>query len=329
MARAGFRIGVVGATGALGTEVLEMLGVSSLPVREIVPVATDDSLGSDIEFQGEEYPVEIDDSRFVGLDLILLCAPPAVSLDFVRRALEEKTPCIDLSGATSGSEDVPLRIAGYGSLPKAAPLIAVPTSPTLPLLMALLPLANAAGLQRVSATVLEAASAAGKDGVASLYQESLAVFNQQTPPAPTVFPGPVAFDCLSGAGELEADGSGPKEVELIRNLGSQLGSHVGLTATVIQVPIFVGLGLALSIETQRDLAPSEAADCLGKAPGVEVWPDGQPGPTTRAAAGRDRVIAGRLRGDASAPRALQLWLAADPLRLAASHAIQLAALRLG
>ena len=104
MARAGFRIGVVGATGALGTEVLEMLGVSSLPVREIVPVATDDSLGTVIEFQGSEYPVEIDDSRLVGLDLILLCAPPAGSRDFVRRALEEKTPCIDLSGATSAAD---------------------------------------------------------------------------------------------------------------------------------------------------------------------------------------------------------------------------------
>jgi aspartate-semialdehyde dehydrogenase len=222
-----------------------------------------------------------------------------------------------------------MRVAGYGALPEAAPLIALPPSPTLALVMALQPLVADAGLCRVSATVLEAASAAGKDGVASLYQESIAVFNQQTPPEPSVFPTPVAFDCNTGADDLEPGGSSPREQALIQNVGVLLGPEVKIAATLVQIPVFAGLGAVLSIETERDLSPSEAADRMSKAPGVELSPDGQAGPTTRSAAGRDRVIVGRLRRDPTATRGLQLWLVADPLRLAASHAIQLATLRLG
>jgi aspartate-semialdehyde dehydrogenase len=300
-----------------------------VPVREVVPIATDRSLGESIDFQGSEYPVETDDSRVIALDLILLCAPPDASLEFVHRALKERIPCIDLSGATSGSDDVPMRVAGYGALPEAAPLIALPPSPTLALVMALQPLVADAGLCRVSATVLEAASAAGKAGVASLYQESIAVFNQQTPPEPSVFPTPVAFDCNTGADDLDPGGSSPREQALIQNVGVLLGPEVKFAATLVRVPVFAGLGAVLSIETERDLSPSEAADRMSKAPGVELWPDGQAGPTTRSAAGCDRVVVGRLRRDPSATRGLQLWLVADPLKLAASHAIQLATMRLG
>ena len=329
MGRAGFRIGLVGATGALATEVLEMLDLSSIPVRELVPIATDRSLGESIDFQGSDYPVETDASRVTGVDLLFLCAPRAAALEYVHRALKEKIPCIDLSGATSGSGDVPMRVAGYGALPEAAPLIALPPSPTLALVMALQPLVADAGACRVTATVLESASVAGKGGVASLYQESLALFNHQDTPEPTVFPTPIAFDCKTGAEDLAPGDGAPREQALIETLGILLGPDVKVAATTVQVPVFSGLGAALSIETERDLSPSEAADRLGKAPGVEIWPDDEAGPNTRSATGHDRVIVGRLRRDPSAARGLQLWLVADPLRLAASHAVQLATLRLG
>ena len=216
MARAGLRIGVVGATGTLGTELLELLDRSSLRVSEIVPIATDRSLGRDIDFQGSVFPVETDGVRLTGLDLVFLCAPAADALDFVRRALQEQVPCVDLSGATAGTEDVPMRVAGYGSVPEDVPLLAIPRSPALALVMALQPIAAAAGLRRVSGAVLESASWAGKDGMAALYQESIAVFNQQPPPESTVFPAPVAFDCMSGAEELDAEGLAPRESALIR-----------------------------------------------------------------------------------------------------------------
>jgi aspartate-semialdehyde dehydrogenase len=327
-ARAGLRIGVVGATGTLGTELLELLDLSSLRVSEIVPIATDRSLGRDIEFQGSLFPVETDDARLAGLDLAFLCAPPSAALDFVRRVLRERVPCIDLSGATAGTEDVPMRVAGYGSVPEDIPLLAIPRSPALSLVMALQPIAAAVGLKRVSGAILESASWAGKDGMAALYQESIAVFNQQPLPESTVFPGPVAFDCMSGAEGLDAEGLAPRESALIRDLALLLGGEVKIATTLVQVPVFVGVGAALSIETKRDIEVGEAEDLLRKAPGVELAADSDSVPTTRAVVGRDSVLIGRLRGDPSVERGLQLWLVADPLRLAASHAIQLAALRL-
>ncbi|MBW2541218.1 MAG: hypothetical protein JRF15_03935 [Deltaproteobacteria bacterium] len=329
MARVGLRLGVVGATGSPGTELLELLDFSSLRVGEIVPIATDDSLGRDIEFQGSVFPIETDDARLTGLDLAFLCTPPSAALDFVRRALHEKVPCIDLSGATAGSEDVPMRVAGYGSVPEDIPVLAIPRSPALSLVMALQPIAAAAGLKRVTGAVLESASLAGKDGMSALYQESIAVFNQQPLPESTVFPGPVAFDCMSGAEGLDAEGLTQRESALLRDLALLLGSEVKVAATLIQVPVFAGLGAALSLETERDLAVGEAEDLLRKAPGVELATDGDEFPTTRTAVGRDSVTVGRLRGDPSTQRGLQLWLVSDPMRLAASHAIQLAVLRLG
>jgi aspartate-semialdehyde dehydrogenase len=328
MADTGLRIGLVGATGSLATEVLDCLSLSSLRIAEIVPVATDESLGSDIEFQGSSYLVEADASRLTSLDLMFFCAPAAAAFDYVRRCLEEKTPCIDLSGATLGSEDVPMRVAGYGTVPQGAPLIAIPTNPTLALIMALQPIDAAFGLTRVSASVLESASVGGKAGLAALYQESIALLTQQETPEPTVFPSGVAFDCHTGTDELEPEGCTRREALTVGTLGSLLGQDVKLAATFIQVPAFVGLGACLSLETREQTSLSAVADILGKAPGVDAWPEGEAGPNTRAATGLDRVLVGRLRRDPSSERGLQLWLVADPIRLAASHAVQLAAMRL-
>ncbi len=327
MARAGLRIGVVGATGSLGNELLETLAVSSLPVGEIVPFATDRSLGTDVEFQGSDYGVEVDSARLTALDLLFVCAPAAASLEFIHTALHERIPCIDLSGATSGSDDVPMRIAGYGSAPVDTPVVALPTSPSLPWVLVLQPLMAAAGLRRVRGSVLRGAAAAGKQGLESLYHESLALFNQQAAPEPTVFRDPVAFDCVPDFGPEAEEGSDQTN-PLIRDLALLLGSDVLVAANTVQVPIFVGLGSTLFFETERELEPSEAKDVLRKAPGVEVW-EGDSGASTRAAAGRDVVVVGDVRRDPTAERGLQLWLVADPLRLAASHAIQLAAQRLG
>jgi aspartate-semialdehyde dehydrogenase len=213
-------------------------------------------------------------------------------------------------------------------VPEGAPLLAIPRNPALALVMALQPIAAGAGLRRVTGTILESASWAGKDGMAALYQESIAIFSQQPLPESTIFPGPVAFDCMSGVEGLDAEGFAPRESALIRDLTLLLGGEVKIATTFVQVPVFAGMGAALSIETERALEVGEAEALLRKAPGVELAADSGSLPTTRAVVGRDSVLIGRLRGDPSAERSLQLWLVADPMRLAASHAIQLAVLRL-
>lgn len=330
MATGGVRIAVVGATGALGSEVLVALDGSSLRVHGIVPIATDRSLGREIDFQGEIYPVETDASGLRGADLIFLCAPAPQSLDFAREALRATVPCIDLSGALAASADVPLRVAGFSAPPEdeRAPLVATPTGPALAWALVLRPLDAAAGLRRVTGTLLEAASVGGRDGIESLYQETLAIFNQKETPEQRVFPRPVAFDCLPAVGALAADGSSEHETALAQSLARLLGPKLQLGVTAVQVPTFVGHGAALAVETEEPLGPDRAAAALEKAPGVELWQAGDGGLTTRAASGRDGVLVGRLRRDPSAENGLLLWVVADLLRLSASNAVQLAVARL-
>jgi aspartate-semialdehyde dehydrogenase len=328
MARAGLRVGILGATGALGGEVLSELAGSGIPVAEIVPMAQEDSIGRDVELHGEAYPVESGMARVRELDFLILCAPPAVSLEGVREALRASVPCIDASGVLAANPEVALRVAAFGARWTAEePLLVAPPRAALALALVLRPLAGAAGLRRVSATLLEGASAAGRRGIESLYQESLALFNQQDLPEPGIFARPIAFDCIPVLGELDESGRSEHENALERSLARLIGDGPRIGVTAVQVPTFSGLGAALALETEFPLDPKEAARVLGLAPGVEPWTENPRDATTRAATGRSQVLAARLRRDPVAENGLALWIAADPLRLCAANAVALARTR--
>ena len=326
----GLRIGVVGATGVLGSEVLALLEESSLPVRELVPVATDRSLGHEIEFRGDALPVETEPLKLRGLDLLFLCAPEAVSLEYARQALRAEVPCVDAAGAFSSSHEVPLRVAAFGPSadPQKTPLVVAPPGPALPWALILRPLHEAAGLRRVVGTALEAASCGGREGIESLYQESMAVFSQQDLPEPEIFSRPVAFDCIPAAGAAAEVCATDRETGVTGALERLLGSDVKLALTGVQVPAFVGLGGTAALETVDDLDPKRAEALLSQAPGVELWEGETDGLTLRAAVGREEVLVGRVRRDTSVEHGLLLWFAADVLRLAAANAVSLAVARL-
>jgi len=328
----GLRVGVVGATGAVGGEVLDLLSESSLEIAELALVASEESLGKDVEFQGNVYPVQTEAPRLAALDVIFLCAPAVISLEYARQALHAEVPCIDVSGALAGSREVPLRVAAFGT-PSAAdetPLLVSPPGGALALALALRPLEEAAGLRRITGTLLEAASWRGREGIDALYRESIALFNQEELPEPEVFGRPVAFDCIAALGEVDEEtGASEREEAVSDALSRLLAGTPGIALTIVQVPAFVGLGASLMIETERPLDPALAEGVLGKAPGIERWDDDADGATLRAAAGFQEVLAARVRRDPSAENALQLWLAADPLRLAAANAVRLAVALLG
>ena len=330
MARTGLRIGILGATGALGGEVLSSLAESGIAVAEIVAMAKDDSIGRDVELHGEVYPVEAGMARMRGLDLLFLCAPAAVSLEGVREALRASVPCVDAAGVLAASSEVPLQVAAFGAQWSGdAPLVVAPTGAALALALVLRPLAEAAGLMRVSATLLEGASSGGRGGIEALYQESLALFNQQDFPEPGIFARPVAFDCIPVLGELDESGRSDHETALERSLARLLGEELKVGVTAVQVPIFSGVGAALVLETARPLDPKEAARVLGLAPGVEPWTENPRDATTRAAAGRAATLVARLRPDPVAENGLAFWISADPLRLCAANAVGLARTRFG
>lgn len=326
----GLRVGILGATGALGGEVLAVLDECSLPIAEIVPIATDRSLGEEIGFQGADTPVLAEPPRLGSLDLLFLCAPSGVCLEYTRQALRASVPCIDATGTLAGSPELTPRVAAFGPLesPDSHPLLVAPPGAALPWALVLQPLAAAAGLRRVVGTVLQAASAGGRQGIESLYEESVALFNQDDFPEPRVFPRPVAFDCLPATGEVDECGVAPGERAAEQALARLLPGPPRIALTHVQVPVFVGFGASGVIETERPLSALEAAELLAKAPGVELWREDPSDLTLRAVAGREEVVVGRIRPDPSLEHGLQLWIVADLLRVAALNAVQLAVARI-
>jgi aspartate-semialdehyde dehydrogenase len=320
---------VVGASGALGTELLSVLDERRFPAADLIPLATERSMGNEIEFRGDAYPLLTEVPRLEATDLVFLCAPPAISLDHAARALRAGVPCLDLSGALAGQPDVPLLLADFAAPSDLTrPLLATPGGAAAAVALAVAPLAAEAGLRRLVVTALAAASVAGASGVEALSREVLALFNQEETPEPDTFGRPVAFDCLPAVGDVNGDGGTSSELALTRDVPRLLGCpDLGVAATVVQVPTFHGHGISLALELERTLEPTRAAELLAKASGV-IFQQDPNGPSTRAAVGDEHVRAGRLRVDTSVPAGLQLWMAVDVVRLSAVNAVRLAEARL-
>jgi aspartate-semialdehyde dehydrogenase len=328
MAGRGFRAVVVGATGALGEDVLEVIAERELPLTDLVPVATDESLGRDVEFQGTTRPVLTGPVPLHAGDVVFLCVPRDAAAPWIRRALEAQAPCIDLSGSLAANPEVPIAAADLAESRSALrhPLVSCPPGPALALALALAPLEARFGLRRAVATTLESASGAGRAGVKTLEAEVVALFNQEEAPESTVFAGPVAFDCVP---ELEhpADphGVGPEEGALVAAVQRLVRSDLALALTRVRVPTFAGLGASLAIETREPASAEAVREALLKSSGVELWDPEAVGPTTRDAVSRAVVLAGRVRRDPTAtPNGFLVWVAADPVRLAASNAVRIA-----
>jgi aspartate-semialdehyde dehydrogenase len=326
------RVGVVGATGAVGEEVLGLLQARRFPLQELAPIATERSLGTTVDVLGHELPVLTESSSLKGIDLAFVCTPRAEALPWVRAALEHRVVCIDLSGAAAeASEEVPLLAAdlepGLAPATLEQPVLGAPAGASLAWARVLAPVHRAVGLRRVVGTAIEAASAAGRAGIAALETETVALFNQQEPPVSAVFEHGIAFDCLPSTGVSGSEGQTDTETVLVTQLHRLLGIEVPVAITSLRVPTFAGSGASLALETEQGIAPVECRELLSKAPGVTVWDETRSGPSMRETVGEEDVLVGRIRSDPSREGGILLWLAADPIRLAASNAVRLAEAR--
>ena len=323
------RVAIVGATGSLGVELLAVLDESALAVRELVPIATEHSLGTELEFRGGVFPVETELAALRGCDVAFLCAPAEASLEAVRALLHARVAAIDCSGVLAAAPEVPLvcELGEPGASPLDAPMLAVPPGLALACIRVIAPLSRAFGVSRVVATLLLSASAsgAGRAAVEALAEETIALLTQREISEPPSLGHPIAFDVLPWIGSAGDDGTTAHECGFAAVLGRALGG-VSVAVTSVRIPTFCGDGAALAIETRDEASLEGVLDVLGKVAGVAL---ADIGPTTRAAAGSDLVHVGRVRRDESRPGGVLLWLAADGVRLTAAHAVRVAEARFG
>jgi len=335
MAGDGYRVGVLGATGAVGSTILGVLAERDFPVAEIVPFASERSAGREIEVDDEELEVRaLSEDAIRGLDLVLSSAGGAVSAEWAPKLVEAGAVVVDNTSYWRMHEDVPLVVAGIN--PEAADahrgIVANPNCTTMVAMMALGPIHRAAGLQRLVVSSYQAVSGTGQKAIEELrHQSKLVLEGDERPPA-SVYPHRIAFNVLPQV-EKFADGDDytteERKVmaETRKILG--LGEEVGISATCVRVPVFTGHSESVNVQTREDLSPEDCRELLRGSVGVTVIDDPGAGryPLAIDAAGRDDVLVGRIRRDPGNQRTLNLWVAGDNLRKgAATNAVEVAEL---
>jgi aspartate-semialdehyde dehydrogenase len=337
-AAAGFRVGVVGATGAVGSTILEVLATRGFPVSEVVPFASERSAGRRLEFGSSEVECRpLSAETIEGLDLVLSSAGGAISAEWAPRFVEAGAVVVDNTSYWRMHPDVPLVVAEVN--PEAADahngLIANPNCSTMQAMVALAPIQRAVGIERIVFSTYQSVSGTGQSASEELRTQARAILHGEQPVA-EVYPHVIAFNVLPQV-ESFADGDDytTEERKMMAETRKILGAsedELGISATCARVPVFVGHSESINIQTSEPLSPERCRELLARADGVLVVDRPADGvyPLASDAAGRDEVLVGRVRRDPSHERCLNLWVVGDNLRKgAATNAVQVAELLVG
>ncbi len=323
------RTAVVGATGAVGTVMLAKLRERGFPASEIVPFASERSAGKVLEGFGEIQPLREDTIQ--GFDLAIFSAGGATSGEWAPKFVEAGAVVVDNSSKWRRDETVPLVVAEVNpdALHEHRGLIANPNCSTMQLMVALKPIHDHAGIDRLVVSTYQSVSGTGVKAVEELRAQTRAVLDGETPPEPAVYPHPIAFNVLGGAGNFpDGDDHTDEERKMMFETRKILGDEsIRIAVTCARVPVVASHSESVSLETRRPLEPAEARELLRAAPGLTVVDDPATHgyPTALGAAGHDDVFVGRIRRDPSHERGLQLWVVSDNLlKGAATNAVQIA-----
>jgi aspartate-semialdehyde dehydrogenase len=327
----GYRVAVVGATGQVGTLMLTLLREREFPAREVVPFASERSAGRELEdgsvVQG------LSEEAIAGFDLALFSAGGSISGEWAPRFAQEGAVVVDNSSRWRMEQDVPLVVAEVNpqALEKHHGIIANPNCSTMQMVVALKPLYDAAGIERLVISTYQAVSGTGKQAVDELLEQSHALLHGMEIDQPQAYAHQIAFNALPHAGSFPAgDDHTDEERKLIDETRKILDDpSIRVSATCVRVPVVNAHSEAVNVQTRRELSPERARELLRAAPGVTVVDD--PGnalyPLATTASGSDEVFVGRIRRDPGHERALDLWIVADNLRKgAATNAVQIAEL---
>jgi aspartate-semialdehyde dehydrogenase len=337
-----YRIAVVGATGQVGTLMLKLLREREFPASEIVPFASERSVGRTLEgtprdggrpgeLEGGLVVRGLSDDSIQGFDLALFSAGGATSGEWAPKFVAAGATVIDNSSRWRMSDEVPLVVSEVNpeALESHRGIIANPNCSTMQMVVALKPLQEEAGIERLVISTYQAVSGTGKRAVDELLEQSHALLHEREIAPPDAYAHQIAFNALPHAGSfLAGEDHTDEERKLMNETRKILGDpSIRISATCVRVPVVNGHSEAVNVQTREELSPERARELLRAAPGVSVLDDPSAAlyPLAIDASGRDEVFVGRIRRDPGNERALDLWIVADNLRKgAATNAVQLA-----
>jgi len=322
----------LGATGAVGTELLDLLEKRNFPLADLKLLASPRSSGRTMQFQGESLPVEaVGDRSFDNVDIVLASAGGSISKTWAPIAVAAGAVVIDNSSAFRMDPQVPLVVPEVNSQAAASHrgIIANPNCTTILMTVAVWPLHQVRTVQRIVAATYQSASGAGARAMEEVKSQAQAVL-QGEEPTTEIFPYPLAFNLFPHNSPLTQSGYCEEEMKMVNETRKIFGTQqIRITATCVRVPVLRAHSEAINLEFETPLSAHEAREILSQAPGVQVVEDWQANhfPMPVEATGRDEVLVGRIRQDISHPCGLELWLCGDQIRKgAALNAVQIAEL---
>jgi aspartate-semialdehyde dehydrogenase len=328
------RVAVVGATGAVGSTILGVMRERDFPAEEIVPFASERSAGRTIDYGERDLTVvSLGEGAIQGFDLALFSAGSGISSEWAPRFAEAGAVVVDNSSQWRMHADVPLVVSEVNpeALESHRGIVANPNCTTMQTVVALKPILDAAGIERLVMSSYQAVSGTGQKAVDELHRQVEATIDAKEAPAPAVYPHPIAFNVIPQVETFKAgDDYTTEERKCMRETRKILGrDDIGVSATCARVPVYTGHSVSANVQTREPLSAEGCREVLSGAPGLTVVDDPANGlyPMAQDAAGRDDVLVGRIRRDPSHERCLNLWIVGDNLRKgAATNAVQLAEL---
>jgi aspartate-semialdehyde dehydrogenase len=320
------RVAVVGATGAVGTVMMELLRERSFPAEEIVPFATPRSAGRVLK-GGLTVVALDDDADLSGFDIAIFSAGGGTSKTWAPRFVEHGATVIDNSSAWRRDDDVPLVVSEVNphAIDQHRGIIANPNCSTMQLMVALAPIHREVGIERLVVATYQSVSGTGQKAIDALDAEARASLSGRPMPDPAVYPDHIAFNVIGAAGNFVGGGDDTdEELKMVFETRKILeDERIGVSVTCVRVPVRISHSEAVNVQTRRPISPERVTELLSDAPGIVL----EKVPSPLRAAGRDEVFVGRIRGDDSAPNAFSMFVVSDNLRKgAATNAVQIAEL---
>ncbi|MEL6963054.1 MAG: aspartate-semialdehyde dehydrogenase [Pseudomonadota bacterium] len=328
----GYRVAVVGATGAVGAEMLNILAERDFPVDQVVALASKNSVGKEVSFgEKDELKVDaLDDFDFEGYDIALFSPGASVSKIHAPRAAQAGCTVIDNTSQFRMDPDVPLivpevnreALEGF----RERNIIANPNCSTIQMLVALKPLHDTARIKRIVVSTYQSASGAGKAGMDELFDQTKGIYETRQV-EPKKFQKRLAFNLIPQIGNFLEDGSTQEEWKMVVETKKILDPEIEVSVTCVRVPVFVGHSEAVNVEFEHELSVEEARDALYEAPGIQLIdkPDELYYATPVDCVGEFDVLVSRVRKDDTVPFGLNMWVVGDNLRKgAALNAVQIA-----